>query len=378
MARPSPCPGHARMKILSLVWFQVLPARFGGQKGIALFNEYLGRRVPLTCLCSVNNEPQRGASYAVRPELPVAQRQFLQPAVWKSLEAAAREESATHLLLEFPYHALAAFRLRRRTGIPVILHEHNIEYRRFRALGKPWWPLLRRYEAWACRSADLVLFKTESDRDHAVTVFGVRPEKTLIVPYGIEPAPPSGDPETLRGELGIGPDTALLLFAGTLDYTPNAQAVADIYAQLVPALEARGLDFRIVLCGRNRNEAFQHLNALRHPRVLNAGEVPDIAPYFAAADLFLNPVRSGGGVQTKVLDALAQHSTVVSFDFGAQGIDRSVTGNKLQCVADGDWAAFAEALEHSLGRWGRTPEAFFGRYGWDGITARVQERLNLL
>ncbi|GAA4333739.1 glycosyltransferase family 4 protein [Flaviaesturariibacter amylovorans] len=366
------------MKVLSLVWFQVLPARFGGQKGIALFNEYLGRRVPLTCLCSTNNEVPRGASYAVRPELPATQKQFLQPAIWRAIEAAAREEGATHLLLEFPYHALAAFRLRRRTGIRVILHEHNIEYLRFRALRKPWWPLLRRYEGWACRNADLVLFKTEGDRDHAISVFGTDPARTLIVPYGIEPQPPSGNPEDLRAALGIGADTALLLFAGTLDYAPNAKAVEAIYAQLVPALEARGLDYRIVVCGRNRSGDFHYLNALEHPRVIRAGEVPDIAPYFAAADVFINPVLSGGGVQTKVLDALAQHNTVVSFAFGAQGIDGSVAGGKLHCVPDGDWSAFAAAVEENLGRWGHTPDAFFERYGWEGITARVQERLNLL
>lgn len=39
-------------KILSIVWYKVLPPVFGGQKGIAGFNKHLAKHHPLVCLCS--------------------------------------------------------------------------------------------------------------------------------------------------------------------------------------------------------------------------------------------------------------------------------------------------------------------------------------
>ncbi|WP_207896542.1 glycosyltransferase family 4 protein [Flaviaesturariibacter flavus] len=366
------------MKLLSIVWFNVLPARFGGQKGTALFNEYLGRQAELVCLCANDNVADGPLSYRLRPELPRGKRSVLHPGTWRRIVAAATEEAPDAIVLEYPYQAWAAVKAARKTGARLVLHSHNIEFRRFRALGKAWWPLLRRYEAWAHRKADLVLFKTEADALQAQADFGIPAARCLLVPYGIATDDAEPPMEDVRARWNIPAGMPLLLFAGTLDYAPNAEALRRIYGELAPRLDARGRDYRIVVCGRNRSAAFADLATLQHPRVINAGEVESLLPYYKAADLFINPVLSGGGVQTKNIDALARQCTVLAFRFAAQGIDPRLGGEKLRAVADGDWDAFADAALPTAAMQLQTPPAFFEHFAWPRITARVLERIKQL
>ena len=105
--------------------------------------------------------------------------------------------------------------------------------------GKWWWKLLYWYERWAHRKAALNFFKTQKDRDWALEHFGLAAEKCFIVPYGIEPATTINKPkarELMQQLHGIQPGEKILLFAGTLDYSPNAQAVNDIFKRIVPIL----------------------------------------------------------------------------------------------------------------------------------------------
>ncbi|GAB4092297.1 glycosyltransferase family 4 protein [Flaviaesturariibacter terrae] len=365
------------MKILSLVWFKVLPARFGGQKGTAQFNRYLAEQAELVCLCSSDNEPDGPLPYRLLPLLPPGKRSVARPWVWRLIRRTVRAEQPTHLLLEYPYHALGALRACRRYGAKLVLHEHNIEYRRFRALGHPGWRLLKAYERWACRQADLVLFKTEADLRHARDVFGIPEEKTFLVPYGIDPKSPEPLSVDIREQWSIPHDAQLYLFAGTLDYAPNAAAVRALYEEVAPRLDATGRPYRILVCGRNRSAGFRELDTLQHPNIIRCGEVPDIEPYFAAADLFLNPVLEGGGVQTKVIDALAQGCQVLCFTFGAQGIDRQVCGNALRTVPNGDWDGLLRLLL-TPERKGPAPDAFFAYYSWPNIVRRLLETLRHL
>jgi len=53
------------MKVLSLVPYTIFPAKVGGQKGIALFNEYLAKECDLTCVTIKNNDPQFAKGYKV-------------------------------------------------------------------------------------------------------------------------------------------------------------------------------------------------------------------------------------------------------------------------------------------------------------------------
>lgn len=370
------------MKVLSIVWYKVLPPEYGGQKGIALFNKYLSQQQPLVCVCSANNEPETGLPYKVLPVLPVGKSQFTSFSCIKKIKGIAKEEKATHIIVEHPYHGLAGSRASRSTGAKLIIHSHNIESQRFREMGKAGWRLLYAYEKWVHRRADFNLFKTETDLTYAITHFGIDPGKCMIMPYGIEKPVLTNKPEArtlIATRHGIAPSEKIILFAGTLDYTPNAKAVERIYQEIAPRLAANKTAVKVIVCGRNRFAAFQYLKKLSHPLVIDAGEVADIQPYFSAADAFINPVQGGGGVQTKNIDALNYGLNVVCFENALAGIDRSLCAGKIFAVPQNDWPAFIENIDKAIATGPvEVPGSFFEYYSFATHTEKLVERLNSL
>lgn len=354
-----------------------MPPVFGGQKGIARFNQHLAWHLPLICLCSRNNEPTGQIPYKILPELPDNKKQFFNPATWNKIKSVAKKEQVTHIIIEHPYHGVAAIKAKKATGAKLIVHSHNIESERFRHAGKRGWFMLRKYEGWVHRNADLSLFKTEKDRTYAIRHYRLNKDKCLIVPYGID-EPRDIDKETtlrfIRHKYDIATDQKIFLFAGTLDYAPNADAVENIYREIAPRLTKAGVRYKIIICGRNKFPAFHYLKEFYHPDVIKAGEVEDIGHYFTAADAFINPVLFGGGVQTKNIDALSYHCNVVCFD-GMINDGSTTLWNKKFICPSGDWPAFVEQIQIAAHQQMQTPPAFFEKYNWKKIVADFYQQL---
>jgi polysaccharide biosynthesis protein PslH len=361
-------------KILSVVWYKVLPAKYGGQKGIALFNKYLAREVELVCLCSKNNEQTGHLNYKLIPELPVSKTQFLNPFCWYKIISTVKKEKVTHLILEHPYHGIAGWPAKKIYGVKLIVHSHNIEAKRFKEAGNRWWRLLAMYEKWVHRRANLNLFKTEDELNYAVTHFDLDKEKCLLTPYGIDPEEKRPDRDTagkiISERHAVLPGEKILLFAGTLDYKPNATAVENIYKEIAPRLVAVDFQGKIIICGRNKLPSFQYLNHLSHPMVINAGEVADIENYFAAADVFINPVLSGGGVQTKVMDALSYGCNIVAFKKMIEKRMLDAADQSLFSADSFDWNDFTEKIEKGCSSV-KPAINFTGLYSWEKIAKQV-------
>ena len=51
------------------------------------------------------------------------------------------------------------------------------------------------------------------------------------------------------------------------------------------------------------------------------GYVPDLEPYMAQAALIVVPVRAGGGMRVRILEAFARALPVVTTTVGLEGID---------------------------------------------------------
>jgi hypothetical protein len=371
-------------RILSVVWYKVLPAVFGGQKGIATFSEHLGNHHELTMLCSRDNTTVAG-SYEVVATLPTGRMQVLAPSNWLKIYQQIRQISATHLLLEHCYYGIAGILAKSFAGVRLILHEHNIESERFRQMGKWWWPLLFFLERETCRKADLVLFKTKDDMVFAISRFGIAADKCMIVPFGTKrSAIPTREEkasarEIVRERHQIGKGTRIFLFSGTLDYAPNAEALESLVTEIIPSLRKRSLQpFKLIACGRIRDRRYHHLTKLKDPDYIFAGEVADIHEYLLGADLFLNPVTGGGGIKVKTMEALSYNLTVISTRHSAVGIDDSLTGDKLRISPDDDKEQFMENILHSSSDDTDLPKEFFRAYGWDAILAPIVKKIDAL
>ena len=128
--------------------------------------------------------------------------------------------------------------------------------------------------------------------------------------------------------------------------------------QILPRL---GSDARLLILGRCAPRP------LLHPRMHRAGFVPDLRPYLAAADVAVNPVGYGTGVNVKLAEYLAAGLPVVSTTVGVRGFAGPTEG--IRVVARQD---FARALTGDLPS--AVPRAALAPLSWDSLGRRLLAR----
>ena len=115
---------------------------------------------------------------------------------------------------------------------------------------------------------------------------------------------------------GAGPN---LIFTGQMDYRPNEQAAIWTIERLLPLLRERFGDASFHIVGRNPTAKLSEYSETPGVRVW--GEVADVRPFLAAADLAIVPLTIARGVQNKVLEAMAMELPVLLTPQAAAGID---------------------------------------------------------
>ncbi len=117
------------------------------------------------------------------------------------------------------------------------------------------------------------------------------------------------------------------LFVGTLSYYPNEDGVRYFCEHVLPVIRGRApRAVRVVVVGFGANPSLAPLAAM--PEVELVGHVPDVTPYYDAADVVIVPLRAGGGTRIKILEAFAYGRPVVSTPQGCEGIP-ACDGNHL-------------------------------------------------
>jgi polysaccharide biosynthesis protein PslH len=131
------------------------------------------------------------------------------------------------------------------------------------------------------------------------------------------------------------------------------------------------MKYKIIICGKRLPAYLDELKAYTGKNIIYAGFVDDIENYFKGSDIFLNPVQSGGGVKTKVAEAIGFGTTVISTKTGAEGLHKEVCGNKLILVADSDWKGFAKMILQNAGKHVQTPVEYYEMYYWGNLVKRM-------
>jgi polysaccharide biosynthesis protein PslH len=228
------------------------------------------------------------------------------------------------------------------------------------------WLRLRRFERDIGRRADAVLAVSEKDAQ-AIRALS-RDLEPLVIPNGVDTA-------SYRTDL---PDSLPLrhpnlVFTGKMDFRPNVDAVGWFHAHVWPLIRRQVPQGHLYLVGKAPLPAVQRLGA--DPAITVTGYVPEILPYFGGADVYIVPLRVGGGTRLKVLEALATGLPMVSTRLGAEGIE--LVDGKHALLADTP-EAFAEAtvrlltdgaLRERLGRQARACAE--ERYDWRSIVPRL-------
>jgi len=369
---------HLLKKLLAIAPYQYLPYFSGGQKSIAQFLDYLGREADLTVISVSENDPSLIETYKHIAWLKKKSfSKYFDLALISKLTALIKKEEFDAIIWEHPYYTWLAGIIRKRTGIKTILHIHNIEYQRFQSTGKWWWPVLRIYEKRFFRIADEILFVSPDDKKFAIEKWGIKEEKCIEVAFGVEISKNPDDKESCQKAIKtlhkISDDEKILLFNGLLDYKPNLDALVTILKQINPVLfQYPNFKYKIIICGKRLPAELNELKEYSNKNIIYAGFVQDIEMYFKGADLFLNPVQSGGGIKTKMVESIAFGTTVITTETGAMGIHRDICGQKLIVVPDDHWNDFAEAIIANAGNTDVTPASYYDYYYWGSIVKKIQ------
>jgi hypothetical protein len=362
--------------VLSIVTYKIFPAKLGGQKAIALFNEYLSKHDKLFCFTIKDNDPSL-APYKVFNLLSNHRLRYINIFYFGTIKKIIRENKITHIIVAHPYYGWMALLLKYFCKVKVIVHSYNIESERFRTLGKWWWKILWYYEKFVHQKADYTFCITAEDRDYFFKNYKIPFEKSAVITYGISwnsiPAKieRSEAKNALLEKYSLDSDTNLFLFNGTLDYRPNLNAVNDIIEKINPLFIKKNISYRIIICGKGLPGELNELKNYSSQHIIYAGFVDDISIYFKGADVFINPVTDGGGIKTKLVESLGYNLNVVSTVNGAIGVDAKMSNGKLLLCENDDWKNFADKMESALGICQDVSSEFFEHFYWENIAEKA-------
>ena len=358
--------------VLSLIPYNIFPPKLGGQKGIALFNQYLSQHHNLICVTIKNNDP-RFASYKVFNILSDSKFRYLNFLYFFKVRKIIHENRITDLIIEHPYLGWLGILLKWFCNVQLFVHSHNIEGLRFKSNGKWWWRILLSYEAYVHRNANFTFCITSEDRLYMIKKMWVTPANSMVVTYGIEmESPPSYEEKIiarryLESEHGISQESFIFLFNGTLDYAPNLSALQTILFYINPIFRGYQIPYKIIICGKNLPDHMENLKSFQDDNIIYAGFVDDISVYFKGSDVFINPIVDGGGIKTKLVEALGNNMNAVSTENGAIGINPEICNDKLYLVKGLDWNDFALKMRLALYSRNSIPELYYEHFSWKNI-----------
>jgi UDP-glucose:(heptosyl)LPS alpha-1,3-glucosyltransferase len=192
--------------------------------------------------------------------------------------------------------------------------------------------------------------------DDFVRLHGIRPEQIKVVYNGVDcrrfsPEHRSRRRELVRQQLGINDDTLVLLLAA---HNFRLKGLPELL-QVAARLAANRRRFHVVVAGGKHLDKWRHVaNQLGLAgRVIFIGSVPDMVPYYAAADAYVHPTYYDP-CSLVLLEAAASGLAIVttrSFN-GVTELFRD--GDEILTVNDpSDHEALYERVDSLFDEWNR-------------------------
>ncbi len=204
------------------------------------------------------------------------------------------------------------------------------------------WTRMLAYEAKVFRSADHVIAMSESDGRIVRAV--ARRAAVTAVPPGVDRALLARRPRRPRpGEV---------LYVGHMEHFPNLDGLLFLYQDIWPRVRRACVEAHLTVAGGGLREelaraAPEVLAAMEgDTSVTLAGFVPDLRAQMGESAVLAAPLRLGGGVRNKVIEAMAVGLPVVATRRAAEGL--SVHSGRELLLAD-EPEEFAARLVEVMG-----------------------------
>ena len=168
--------------------------------------------------------------------------------------------------------------------------------------------LWRRYERATRQHFQAVVVFAERDVSAVErTAAGV---PVVRIPLAFEVPPKALDP------IGVPPPT--ILFVGGFGHPPNVDAARWLAGSIFPSVREQVPAARLELVG---DRPGAEVRGLANGAVTVHGSVPDVTPYLNRAAVVVAPLRLGGSMRGKVLEALGAGKALVATPRAAEGVE---------------------------------------------------------
>jgi len=181
---------------------------------------------------------------------------------------------------------------------------------------------IKDYEVKAWMSFDKILAISEVEKQE---IQSLCPEARVeIFPNGV-------DVTFFDSVSGGASEEYTLIYTGNFWHYPNEDAMLYFYKNIFLTLKESLPKLRLLVVGKNPTLRIKNI-ARTDDNVIVTGYVEDIRPYLSKALVFIAPIRIGGGMRGKVLEAMAAGIPVVATSLGVEGIE--VKDGKHVLIAD--------------------------------------------
>ena len=206
---------------------------------------------------------------------------------------------------------------------------------------------VKRYEGELMKSVDHILAVTDVDRvglEEALKFSKGTPgdhvAQVTVVPIAVDTA----RLQPIRRK----PGSRNIVTLGTLHYPPNADGIRWFFNEVFPLVRQRVPDVTLTIIGNHPPQDFLDL-AARDPMIKVTGYVPELAPYLEESALMVVPVRAGGGMRVRILEAFAYAMPVVTTTIGLEGIQAEPEHEVLLADTPKDFADRVSGLLENMG-----------------------------
>ena len=214
------------------------------------------------------------------------------------------------------------FILPEKLSIPVVLCEQNIEYDIWsqqvllHGIAKRDYSrqaeIVKRQEHLVWGKVSKIITVTDSDAS-VIKEYGV--QDVFVVSNGYDHSPLLS--KKSDGKLDINGSGHSLLYVGNFDYKPNEDAAFYFIKEVFPLIRNILKDVKVYFVG---NIGTSKIEVLRDEDIYVTGRVDNLSEYYRRCSIFICPLRYGGGIKTKILEALFASKSIVTTSIGLQGI----------------------------------------------------------
>jgi glycosyltransferase involved in cell wall biosynthesis len=175
------------------------------------------------------------------------------------------------------------------------------------AFGELDWRRWARFQPEAWRRFDRVQVFSQRDADAVTELAPDLGPRLRVNPFGLVLPPRANPAREVPGTI---------LFVGNFAHPPNRDAAIWLAREILPAVLARRPEARLRIVGSNPSAG---VRALAGPQVELVADAPSVLPHLEQATVVMAPVRTGGGMRMKVLQAMAAGKAVVTTTLGTEG-----------------------------------------------------------